>query len=305
MKMQNKQEKSIRFINSRYDELFRIPEGGTIQVTFPDRQFIEKCWYIDDYHTKIGNTVYHICEYAELLERNEGRCKPEPETVLRQAAWQLGHKEYLLIEHTDNGYMYEVVTQEFLSRIQGQISNQPERTMNQAREHILELAALDRKSRMVVPFDMVKQKMEEVLKASEVKSIEWIDSNYYPSVRTAEHTLSCEIRGERVQLYYEVSQHEDGEGFTIHSDGRDIWDWMPEPELRKLEPMLASAVEYGHWKRELSNANTLDAVREVRYGLYETENSNLTKEQIGELHAAIDRKEAGFTAEKKRAGRGR
>ena len=177
--------------------------------------------------------------------------------------------------------------------------------MNQAREHILKLAALDRKSRMVVPFDMVKQKMEEVLKASEVKSIEWIDSNYYPGVRTAEHTLSCEIRGEKVQLFYEVSQHDDGEGFTIHSDGRDIWDWMPEAELRKLEPLLASAVEYGHWKRDLSNANTLDAVREVRYGLFDTENTNLTKEQIGELHVAIDLKEAGFTAEKKRAGRGR
>ena len=49
------------------------------------------------------------------------------------------------------------------------------------------------------------------------------------------NTLSCEIRGKKVQLFYEVSQHDEGEGFTIHSDGRDIWDWMPEPELRKLE----------------------------------------------------------------------
>ncbi len=53
-------EHSIRFITSNYDELFRIPDGGTILVRFPDRQLVEKCSYIDDYHTKIGNSVYHI-----------------------------------------------------------------------------------------------------------------------------------------------------------------------------------------------------------------------------------------------------
>ena len=43
---------NIRFINSSYDELFRIPDGGKIKVDFPDRSFISPCKYIDDYHTK-------------------------------------------------------------------------------------------------------------------------------------------------------------------------------------------------------------------------------------------------------------
>ena len=100
-----------------------------------------------------------------------------------------------------------------------------------------------------------------------------------------------------MKLTYEVSQHDDGEGFVIHSDGKDIWDLMPEPELRKLEPVLARAVELSHWQNDLDQAETVEEVRDVRYGLYETENLQLTREQIAALHEAIDRKEAALTAE--------
>ena len=129
------------------------------------------------------------------------------------------------------------------------------------------------------------------LSAADVENIEWTDSKYYPSVRTKEHTLSCTIHGEPVVLTYEVSWHDGGEeGFTIHSEGEDIWDMMPEPELRKLEQLLHEAVEYGHWKDYLDQAKTVEAVQEVRYSLYETE--ELTREQIQTLHKAIDNKEA-------------
>ena len=70
-------QKEIRFIDSMYNEQFRIPDGGTIRVAYPDRSFTAKCRYIDDYHTWIGPNVFHICEFAELLERNGGTCKPE------------------------------------------------------------------------------------------------------------------------------------------------------------------------------------------------------------------------------------
>ena len=136
------------------------------------------------------------------------------------------------------------------------------------------------------------------LTAGDVKDIRWEDSRYYPSSRIAEHTLSCEILGETMRLTYEVSQHDDGEGFVIHSDGKDIWELMPEPELRKLEPVLTQAVEYGHWQRDVEQAATAEAVRDVRYSLYETENLALSREQILSLHEAIDRKEAALTGRK-------
>ena len=134
----------------------------------------------------------------------------------------------------------------------------------------------------------------EHLAAEDVRDIRWVDSQYYPGMRTTEHILTCQILGEPIRLAFEVSRHDDGEGFVIHSEGKDIWDLMPEPELRKLEPMLATAVEYGHWQRELEKAETVEAVQDLRYSLYETENLKLSREQISSLHEAIDRKEAAL-----------
>ena len=193
------QDHSIRFINSSYDTLFRIPDGGTVEIRFPDNVFSAKCEYLDDYHTKIGDTVFHICEFAELLERQNGSVRPEPETAFDKAAWQLGHREYLMLERTDTGFRYEILTKDFLSRTQGQL-DRPEWTMNQAREYVLDLAGLDHRSRFAVSYDMVKQKSRDVLKSSDVRNIEWVDSQYFPGMRTTEHTLTCEIRGEPFRL---------------------------------------------------------------------------------------------------------
>ena len=64
------EQKEIRFIDSHYNELFRIKDGESITVKFSDGSMSDrKCTYIDDYHTKIGYDVFHICEFAELMER--------------------------------------------------------------------------------------------------------------------------------------------------------------------------------------------------------------------------------------------
>ena len=65
------ENKEIRFIDSSYNELFRIPDGGYITVKTRDGAVTDrKCKYIDDYHTQIGYNVFHICQFAELMERN-------------------------------------------------------------------------------------------------------------------------------------------------------------------------------------------------------------------------------------------
>ena len=92
----DEKDHSIRFINSNYDTLFRIPDGGIVEVRFPDRAFSAKCEYLDDYHTMVGDTVFHICEFAEMVERQGGFVRPELETMLDKAAWQLAHREYLM-----------------------------------------------------------------------------------------------------------------------------------------------------------------------------------------------------------------
>ena len=73
-----KAKKGIRFIDSRYNEKFRLEDGDEIIIkpieekdsvrTAPARYV---CRYIDDYHFEYGrNLLLHICEFAELCEKN-------------------------------------------------------------------------------------------------------------------------------------------------------------------------------------------------------------------------------------------
>lgn len=66
-----KAEKGIRFINSHYKELFRIADGDMIRIQSSDMTgYDEECRYIDDYHLEVDNNLFHICEFAEKMERN-------------------------------------------------------------------------------------------------------------------------------------------------------------------------------------------------------------------------------------------
>ena len=65
----NSAEKGIRFITPHYKEKFRLMDGDAIRVTGADGESREHiCRYIDDYHLAVGSSIYHICEYAEMLE---------------------------------------------------------------------------------------------------------------------------------------------------------------------------------------------------------------------------------------------
>jgi hypothetical protein len=68
----------IRFINTHYNELFRIPDSGSIVVTRPEgEEYIGDCKFLDETHTEINGECYHICQFAEIQERNGATVKPE------------------------------------------------------------------------------------------------------------------------------------------------------------------------------------------------------------------------------------
>ena len=76
--------KMIRFIDSSYNELFTIPDGGSIVVTHTNgEQYIGVCKYLDETHYEINNSCYHACQHAEIMERNGSKVEPEiePEMV--------------------------------------------------------------------------------------------------------------------------------------------------------------------------------------------------------------------------------
>lgn len=89
--MQNA-EKGIRFIHPNYKELFRIPDGGKITVTSSwGEKHDHTCRYIDEYHTEIGSNLFHICEFAERMEKNGASYEPLP--IEPQAAKKPKHKD--------------------------------------------------------------------------------------------------------------------------------------------------------------------------------------------------------------------
>ena len=76
----NTMYKTIRFIDSEYRELFTIPDGESIRITYPPADgrvpVAAACKYIDEAHTQIGNNSYHICEFAENMERIGAQYEP-------------------------------------------------------------------------------------------------------------------------------------------------------------------------------------------------------------------------------------
>lgn len=70
-------KRDVRFIDSNYNRLFNVPDGGNIILTtFEGERLLLPCFYIDDYHAKIGR-VYHICEFAEIQESRGSVYEPE------------------------------------------------------------------------------------------------------------------------------------------------------------------------------------------------------------------------------------
>lgn len=63
-------ENGIRFITPDYAEKFRINDGESIRITYSDGEICDRiCRYIDDFHTEVGDIIYHICEFAERMEK--------------------------------------------------------------------------------------------------------------------------------------------------------------------------------------------------------------------------------------------
>lgn len=99
-------ERGIRFITPHYEEKFRIPDGDKIRITSSWGEKNDRiCRYIDEYHLEVGNNLYHICELAELMERNGAEITP-----LRSSLPESCHSvlpssgELIVIRHGEKGY---------------------------------------------------------------------------------------------------------------------------------------------------------------------------------------------------------
>ena len=156
----NPDGKDIRFIDSHYKDLFRIPDGSCIQIHYPDETVVKPCKFIDEYHTQIGTNVFHICQFAEIMERNNAHYMAEPEIMGDEAAWKVGMDRILAIQTCDDGYDYTLFDENYNEIDGGQVDN-PEMSMIEVRTDILESFNLaHRELRAMVYEDVMEQAFE-------------------------------------------------------------------------------------------------------------------------------------------------
>ena len=99
-------EKGIRFIDPSYKELFRIPDGDRIQITTSTDEVVDRtCRYIDDYHVEVNQRIYHISEFAELMERNGNTVIPLRSSLPERCyAYLPTTQEITIVKKGESGY---------------------------------------------------------------------------------------------------------------------------------------------------------------------------------------------------------
>ncbi len=155
--------KDIRLINSHYDDLYRVPNHGVIQVDRSDgSSYTARVEHLDDYHFDLGEygNVYHICQFGEMMDRTGSTAYPEIQTQDEQGAWELGGKGYLAIQSCEDGWDYTIYHSDYSVMDGGQL-DAPELTIQEAREQILEAHHLEKGRRLLQDYDAVMDKVAE------------------------------------------------------------------------------------------------------------------------------------------------
>ena len=117
----------------------------------------------------------------------------------------------------------------------------------------------------------IEQTEEPPLTADDVQNLVLIDREYIRGTRTTVYDFECDIRGEHDKLQYTLEYHDDGEGFTIHTEKDDIWERMPEPELARLEGILGREALYYKYHDKIAGAKSLEDMEEIRFSIMEEE----------------------------------
>ena len=117
----------------------------------------------------------------------------------------------------------------------------------------------------------IEQEEEQPLTADDVQNLVLIDREYIRGTRTTVYDFECDIRGEHDKLQYTLEYHDDGEGFTIHTEKDDIWERMPEPELARLEGILGREALYYKYHDKIAGAKSLEDMEEIRFSIIEEE----------------------------------
>lgn len=119
------------------------------------------------------------------------------------------------------------------------------------------------------------------LTAEDVQNLVLINREYSAGTRTTVYDFECDIRGEHDTLQYTLEHHDDGEGFTIHTQKDDIWERMSEPELERLEDIISREALYFKYHDKIAGAKSIEDMEEIQFSIMEDESPYFWQFQIG------------------------
>ena len=101
-----------------------------------------------------------ICQFGEMMERTGSTAYPEIQTQDEQGAWELGGKGYLAIQSCEDGWDYTLYHSDFSVMAGGQL-DEPELTIQEVREEILEAHHKEKGRRVLKDYDLITDKAAE------------------------------------------------------------------------------------------------------------------------------------------------
>ncbi len=125
------------------------------------------------------------------------------------------------------------------------------------------------------------------LTAESLTDFKYIDSKYYNDYHTAEHNFTCKVNGVETFLTYQVEKHTPQDiDFLIKNDNFNIWERMPEKELRKLDQILSVEADKAPYIRHLREAKTFKDLKDCEYEIMDSPLPYKATQELWKEHAA-------------------
>jgi len=124
--------------------------------------------------------------------------------------------------------------------------------------------------------NVMQDDSEKLLTADDIQNLVLIKREYFTGSRTTVYDFECDIRGDHDSLQYTLEYHDDGEGFTIHTEKNDIWERMSEPELKRLEGILSSEALYFRYHEKIAGVESLEDLKEIEYEIMDDESPDFS-----------------------------
>lgn len=257
---------------------------------------------IFDYQSVEGWDNPEIADVVKQIDRAIGLHDTEIAYRLESAG------RYFAIQTVSNGYDYTFYDNQF-RELDGGVYDNPDITLAEAMEDILGDEGLSVADCKVMNFEELQEKANEAeqeknrkpLTAESVTDLKGKNHEYHAGDREAVYEFDCLVDGRPAVLTYTTGQREHfysplydrGEiedVFSIHTDGEDIWDRMPQAELEKLERLLAGEAEAFPIEERIAEADSIHDLKEIDYYMMDMERTVMTEVHRKRIWDGLDRK---------------